>query len=358
MQKLNFITLNSVDTEYSADSVEWCPHPHFQSYLACGTYQLEENADANEATRTRRKGRIYLYRFCSTTKQLQEIYRMETAAILDMKWLHNQSEDNPLLAAVNSFGQVELYEMKDDILRMISNLELNPIYDDILALSLDWRCLGCSTSQQFQILISDSKGGLNLIDYKPELGLKKVDTFSAHGFEAWTCAFDKWDINRIYSGGDDILLQAYDLRSSCRIFTNKSHNAGVTSLLSHSMREHLLLTGSYDEHLRIFDTRSMKAPLEQLNLGGGIWRLKADPFQGDRILAACMYHNFSIVQLANEELIVPTIVGEYFAHKSICYGADWCRNIKCNENQDFYIATCSFYDHKLNVAHVKDAQLF
>ncbi|XP_067635675.1 diphthine methyltransferase-like [Eurosta solidaginis] len=275
-----------------------------------------------------------------------------------MKWLHTQSEDNPLLAAVNSFGQVELYEMKDDILRMISNLELNPIYDDILALSLDWRRLGCSTSQQFQILISDSKGGLNLIDYKPELGLKKVDTFSAHGFEAWTCAFYKWDINRIYSGGDDILLQAYDLRSSSRIFTNKSHNAGVTSLLSHSMREHLLLTGSYDEHLRIFDTRSMKAPLEQLNLGGGIWRLKADPFQGDRILAACMYHNFSIVQLSNEELIVPTIVGEYFAHKGICYGADWCRNIKCNENQDFYVATWSFYDHKLNVAHVKDAQLF
>lgn len=312
---------------------------------------MEEKADDESAMHTRRKGRINLFRFCSSTKELNEVCRLETAAILDMKWLIDESNENPLLATVNSFGQLEIYEFKDDTLKRISSLDINSDCDDLLALSLDWRRTENSNhASQFQILVSDSKGGVNLIDYETKCGLKRANVFAAHGFEAWTCAFDRWDANRIYSGGDDVLLQAYDLRTCSRIFSNKSHNAGVTCLLSHSMREHLLLTGSYDEHLRTFDTRSMKQPLGELNLGGGIWRLKTDPLKRDLILVACMYHNFSIVQLNAGQLEAPTLVGEYYEHKSICYGADWCRDV--SGNKDLYTATCSFYDHKLCVAQI------
>ncbi|XP_036319686.1 LOW QUALITY PROTEIN: diphthine methyltransferase [Rhagoletis pomonella] len=352
MQKLKFTTLHSVDTEFSADSIEWCPHPNFQSYFACGTYQLEEHSSNNIAMRSRRKGRIYLYKFCTSTKRLIEMHRVETAAVLDMKWLVGQANENPLLGVVDSFGQLQLYELENCVLKMTGTLELNPDIDDILALSLDWRHSRNSVTSQFQILVSDSKGGVNLIDYEPECELKKSVVFAAHGFEAWTCAFDKWDSNCIYSGGDDVLLLAYDLRSGTCIFTNKSHNAGVTCLLSHPLREHLLLTGSYDEHLRTFDTRLMKQPLGELNLGGGIWRLKADPFKCNLILAACMYHNFSVVQLVDGLVDGPKLIGEYYEHKSICYGADWCRHV--DDNQDLYTATCSFYDHKLCVAQIDE----
>lgn len=34
--------LQALDTEYTADSVEWCPLPGFRRVLACGTYQLQE----------------------------------------------------------------------------------------------------------------------------------------------------------------------------------------------------------------------------------------------------------------------------------------------------------------------------
>lgn len=33
-------TLHVWDTEYSADSVEWCPIAEYQHVLLCGTYQL------------------------------------------------------------------------------------------------------------------------------------------------------------------------------------------------------------------------------------------------------------------------------------------------------------------------------
>ncbi|XP_011181729.2 diphthine methyltransferase-like [Zeugodacus cucurbitae] len=351
MDKLAFNTLHSLDTEYSADSIEWCTHSLYQSYFACGTYQLEEHAGEESAMRNRRKGRIYLFRFCSVTKELTEVFRLETAAILDMKWLVNETNEQPLLATVDSYGQLEIYEFADDTLKTVSSLNINSDCDDLLALSLDWR-RAAENSSQFQILVSDSKGGVSVIDYEPKIGLKLTNVFAAHGFEAWTCAFDRWDLNRLYSGGDDCILQAYDLRSNSRIFTNKSHNAGVTCLLSHPMHEHLLVTGSYDEYLRTFDTRSMKQPLGELNLGGGIWRLKIDPLKRDLILAACMYHNFSIVQLNAGQLEAPKLVGEYYEHKSICYGADWCREVVDGGNNNLYTATCSFYDHKLCVAQI------
>lgn len=36
-------TLQVVDTEYSADSIEWCPHDGYQDVLLCGTYQLDQS---------------------------------------------------------------------------------------------------------------------------------------------------------------------------------------------------------------------------------------------------------------------------------------------------------------------------
>jgi diphthine methyl ester acylhydrolase len=60
-------SLFSLDTEYSADSTEFCPFHNKSKYLACGTYQLyndqEQNdqpADSDKAMQ--RKGRLYLYK--------------------------------------------------------------------------------------------------------------------------------------------------------------------------------------------------------------------------------------------------------------------------------------------------------
>lgn len=40
--KCKIQTLQVVDTEYSADAVEWCPVDGWHSILACGTYQLKK----------------------------------------------------------------------------------------------------------------------------------------------------------------------------------------------------------------------------------------------------------------------------------------------------------------------------
>lgn len=111
-----------------------------------------------------------------------------------------------------------------------------------------------------------------------------------------------------------------------------------------------LVTGSYDEILRIFDTRQMKQTTSELQLNGGIWRLKSNPHQPELLLTACMYHNFNVVNLITDPI---TILAEYYEHKSICYGCDWSY-LKNNAvaADSYYLATCSFYDHKLDISSI------
>lgn len=342
---MNIKTIHSVDTEYSADSVEWCPTQNSQQYFVCGTYQLEDNQSQELVLPTRRKGRIYLYKYDGNTEQLSKLDVIETAAILDQKW--SEVDKKPIVAAANALGEIMLYRLDGDKLPLISSVHLNPDIDNLLTLSIDWNA---NSETNHQLLSSDSKGNISLLQLN-ETELNVVTKWNAHSFEAWICCFDKWNNNIVYSGGDDTSLHVYDTRISSKTMTNKSHMAGVTSLLSFENKEHILATGSYDENLRIFDTRAFKEPLTSINLKGGIWRIKLDPVEKDLLLCACMYHNFSIVKIdgtnKNTELI-----GEYFEHKSICYGSDWCREVF---NNQMVMATCSFYDQKLCICSVTNS---
>ncbi|XP_017054625.1 diphthine methyltransferase [Drosophila ficusphila] len=351
-----FTTLHSEDTEYSADSVEWLHQDDpAAGFFACGTYQLvqEDPECAEKASPKRpRKGRVYLYHFETTNSSLERLQSIETAAILDMKWLPACSDDSDShLATVNSLGQLEIYEFLKDQRQLKKQtcfaLEEEPQGESALALALDWR----KAEQDIQLAISDSKGGLNLLRYSPQGEAIRERSWLSHGFEAWTCAFDRWCSHLLYSGGDDMLLMAHDLRTEQRAWTNRAHMAGVTCLLGHPTHENLLLTGSYDEQLRLFDTRAMKRPLAELNLGGGIWRLKPHPAYPDLMLVACMYTNFSLVEIDAKDPNL-SLLGTYEEHKSICYGADWAPFPK-KDDGSLTMATCSFYDHKLCVSRVK-----
>ncbi|XP_037952395.1 diphthine methyltransferase isoform X2 [Teleopsis dalmanni] len=348
---MKITTLHTFNTEYSADAIEWCPCEGYLNNFACGTYQLEESTE-NLDIPMKRKGRIYIFNFKTSLNELIELCRLETAAILDMKWLP-QFKHKPSLAVANAVGQIQIFELEYKKLIPRSMLHINPEYNNLLALSLDCNLQQTIASDENEqhILVSDSKGYISLLKYTLENGLEKLNIWSGHNFEAWTCALNKWDSNLALSGGDDTFLHIHDLRLFERVLTNKSHIAGVTSLLSHPSYHNLLLSGSYDERLRSFDIRYMKKPVSEINLGGGIWRIKSDPSARNLILVACMYKNFSLVHFENGNLNDLKLVGEYNEHESICYGADWCLDVEKSEK--LFIATCSFYDHKLCVASVE-----
>lgn len=81
---LEIETLQSFDTHYSADSVEWNRGEH-KDYFVVGTYQLEEK-DTSVSSNNVRKGRIYLFQYDSDSNELTNCQQIETDAILDQKW--------------------------------------------------------------------------------------------------------------------------------------------------------------------------------------------------------------------------------------------------------------------------------
>ena len=52
---------------------------------------------------------------------------------------------------------------------------------------------------------------------------------------------------------------------------------------------------SYDENLRLFDTRQMRRPVSTSPLGGGVWRVKWEPLSGHCLLTATMHNGFHIL---------------------------------------------------------------
>ncbi|XP_076021305.1 diphthine methyltransferase isoform X2 [Genypterus blacodes] len=326
-------SLQVFDTELSADTVEWCPVPQRHNILACGTYQLKkgaEGAEEEDAAVPSRTGRLYLFEFRqagSMSPPLTELQRMDTAAILDLKWCHVPVSGRAVLGMAAASGELQLYALSDTQEEGLAALSSMEVGADRLALSLDW-----STGRMdsdVRVVCSDSAGCLSVLSLG-EGCLMPVSQWKAHDFEAWISAFSYWDTQLVYSGGDDCKLKGWDLRMSpsCPTFTSKRHSMGVCSIHSSPHLERVLATGSYDEQVLLWDERNMRQPLSESPLGGGVWRLKWHPAHQHLLLAACMHNDFHILNcqpaLEGAGGACP-IVASYILHNSLAYGADWSR---------------------------------
>lgn len=153
-------------------------------------------------------------------------------------------------------------------------------------------------------------------------------------------------------GGDDAAYRLWDSRQGYDTPAwqdRRTHGAGVCIAASSPHQEHVAVTGSYDDRLRLWDLRSLARPLmqaevrcrplvlrrrcwrgagavllvrvlhgalavlpasaarsvphpsppaPQADMGGGVWRAKWHPTEPQLLLAACMYNGFAVVRAA------------------------------------------------------------
>lgn len=141
---------------------------------------------------------------------------------------------------------------------------------------------------------------------------------ATHSLEPWTLAFSP-DDSLLFSGGDDAVLQALGLSSVNKELDNrpgettddenaaatplwadrKSHEAGVTSILP--LANDLLITGSYDDRIRLLSTPPVgrRKVLAELDLGGGVWRLKMLGRNGRYVIDFLLFFFFFAVPSDN-----------------------------------------------------------
>lgn len=332
------------------DSTEFCPLQDLRNLLAVGTYQLDEKTQD-------RHGLLHLYAIsskglskvqladgttdCTHHWQLEQTSAVPISGIFDMKWQVAQPA-RLLAACAEGSLHVLALQLSDDTSWLVEQQTI-VVSEGAMALSLDIAACG-------QRVVASSSAGTMSALQASESETCVTAQWHAHDLEAWSAAFDRWQDSVVYSGADDCMFKGWDLRQpdSSAIFVNrKSHSAGVCCIASSPQQEHYLVTGSYDEHIRFWDTRRISHPVEiaQVSTGGGVWRLKWHPRDSTQILAACMHNGFAVIQ-ADHSTGSVKVLEEYSGQKSLGYGADWC-----HLPTDGYsiAATCSFYDRLLHL---------
>lgn len=208
--------------------------------------------------------------------------------------------------------------------------------------------------------------------------LNEGEVVGQHNFEAWCCAFSEDGESKffsqfisqllslltnlaLYSGGDDSKLIMSSLNSelpSSRILP--FHDAGVTAILpippttastdTDLTKIPLLLTGSYDDFIRVYKPPSLYNSKPQVLAsrdigmsGGGVWRLKflsiengqhhhdtntnnSSPFQQRLlVLASCMRVGCKILAITKPEQgdWKIEILAQTAIHESMNYASDF-----------------------------------
>lgn len=163
-----------------------------------------------------------------------------------MKWSTCTSSLRPLLAVVTASSQLVIYGLDNDRLELLCCQKVTgDSSKPLVILSVDWNDRIGHAADKLSLAISDSDGQVCTWDFN-EGQLTQTSSRKPHNFEAWITVHDAWNPNVIYSGSDDCKLVISDLRIEGHQITSKrTHDAGVTSLLSDVTIENRLFSGRY-----------------------------------------------------------------------------------------------------------------
>lgn len=307
--------------ELPADSVEFCPNLERDGIFVVGTYKL------NEETRNRSGG---IVTFRRNADVCERVASFPVPGVLDLKWFG----DKLGVALSNGAVQIRRLLAVEGPVEIPVEAETEPSQQESLALALSW-----NLSDAGKVAASYSNGDASVLQLT-ESNLEVLSTFHCHGFEVWALAWDPFQQHILYTGGDDCILKAWDARTSEPTRTIRKHTMGVTAILPHTKLDHLLASGSYDETVFFWDTRTMRVPLSQAAVGGGVWRLKWSPYDPELLAVAAMHGGACILRYSFDSQ-TSKLLDKFTNHESMVYGIDWA-----DKNT---LVSCSFYDQSLRL---------
>ena len=284
-------------------------------------------------------------------------------AILDV---HFSPHDPEIFCTANSTNSISFFSLgfQDAALslRFQQLCTLNCFPEGSLVLAVQWHpilktTLGVTLSTG-EVILCQVDSDLSAISLKTQAS--QTEMF-VHGDSAWTLAFTPSSAG-LLSGADDMVLHFQGLETKSNVedqltsWSNaKIHGAGITAILP--LSNSVCITGSYDDHIRILNTpqTGRKSVLAELNLGGGVWRLKAieelDPsWNGEsgldfHVLASCMHAGARILRISRSKGMGGQwrieVRARFDQHQSMNYGSDFQ---PAHTNNELVVVSTSFYD--------------
>ncbi|KAK1826855.1 hypothetical protein QBC39DRAFT_363398 [Podospora conica] len=385
-------SLKSLQLDLPPSCVEFCPA--FPSYFVVGTYNLQKDEDASgtegendTGPKTQnRNGSLVVFRVDG-----QELVQLQVlpqpSALLDLRFSPHPGQQH-ICVAVSSTATISMFSLSgndDDPLEETGTATMSMLTkgareseSGLLFLAFAWH-----PSRKDTIAVSTSEGGIHLVHLGGSSNdwAMSVNPVLTHSLEAWCVTIhaplDIQEESRpfmVFSGGDDSNLfyttctdtdlterdadeDEDEPRTTHRI---RGHEAGVTAILPLDSNLdpdlQLVVTGSYDDHIRLFGVGHAgiggSRLLAERHLGGGVWRLKV--VKVDRvggagwrmtILASCMHAGVRIVELSKsvEGVYGFRTLASFVEHQSMNYGSDF----QPGSEEDLVVVSTSFYDKLL-----------
>ncbi|KAF2102104.1 hypothetical protein NA57DRAFT_73540 [Rhizodiscina lignyota] len=361
----------------------------FPDVFVVGTYVLEQtpghSADATleNSTPQTRHGELVYFRLSGDN--ITEIHKADTnGAVLDLHFRPiKREEPKDRLCVATSTGVLELHDLAASGPQNDRPRKFRVASSDTLVLSLVWHP---NRSDVVAVTLSTGQVRLCQLTYGPISEdipdiIWQVDLIT-HGLEAWTVVFGV-DGKCVFSGGDDGTLRCHSLPDEpdttaysasmdqdflggdecTRWVDRKAHTAGVTAILP--LLRGVIITGSYDDKIRIVSSKQFRRQiLAELNLGGGVWRLKyiegsqSSGVAADHadmrvvVLASCMHAGARIVEIRKQrDDWSIDVLARFEEHQSMNYGSDIQPS---KEDGERNIISTSFYDKLLCLWRWKD----
>ncbi|KAL5365734.1 hypothetical protein BJX96DRAFT_18921 [Aspergillus floccosus] len=390
--------------------LQFCPA--IPNQFVVGTYLLSENKDDGGNIQQTKTGSLQLWKLDpeSPENALLLIQKIPLPyAVFD---LHFHPTNPSILAIASSAASVALFQVSAT---EITHLWTRSVHEDpsIPALFLAWmppKWLSQDDADGFAVTFSDGTTtvfGAQLTSFRDEgkglarasSDIAELGSFAARQMiEVWFVALATYDNEAssaqsaapfLFTGndfgslhtrrfdptaaGDDEspdllppLLLEHDDRA-------RHHTAGVTSILPLPLPLQqgapVLLTGSYDEYLRVYHATRPGEVLAETCLGGGVWRLQLLKTEredeggddGERwtvlVLASCMHAGTRVVRVTwktNESSSAWDIVvlAEFTEHQSMNYASDVWKpeggyDLQGKSLSELLCVSSSFYDKRL-----------
>ena len=263
--------------------------------------------------------------------------------ILDIKF----SKDNSLIFTANSDYSYTIFNIKNNSQNkrylIENNEEKLKITNDVIEID----------TKEEKIFLGANDGQIFIEDLATQKNILSIP--NAHDYGIWSIYL--FNENTFLSGGEDAQIKLWDIRSkegNIEFNNKKSNNKSYQSSINYignlkcDLSNNILLTGSYDEKIILFDIRNFPKELKSIKTEHSVWDVKQSCINNQNLLLmSSIYEGFNIWEIEHNDynikhvLRLPVTKNKDLLHGTIVYGID----IKNKDNNSIDILSCSFYDN-------------
>ena len=248
--------------------------------------------------------------------------------ILDIKF----SKDNNFIFTANSDYSYTLFNLQQNSQNKIYldnkniNEEKKKITNDVIEIN----------SKEEKIFLGTNDGDLFIEDFETSKNLLHIK--NAHEYGIWSIHLLENE-NIFLSGAEDAQIKIWDIRceegnNSYKNINknNKTYQSSINFIdnLKCDLTNNILITGSYDEKIVLFDIRNFPKELKTIKTEHSVWDMKQNIIEDKNILfISSIYEGFNIWEIEpnndynmNHILRLPITKNENIFHGTIVYGID------------------------------------